>query len=375
MPQKEASAWAPVDAVVPGDTPTPLSALRGALKRITSGGGQAQGMIDKLTPALPKALLKELENVPGSLSGADFTWDEARKLRSAIGNALRNPKIANDIGNDNLKALYAATTQDMRAATKGIDAQNPQAGATDAFDAANNESTRLNNFAQNVVGKAISSENPGMEKITPAQAANAMLAPAKKGGSPLASLRSEIPDAADALAAAYLRKLGLEDANEPASAAHGKFPARWQSLSPEAKAALYPDPTMRAVIDAQARIGSLLDEAGGTPAPSSAWGHALAGGTIGNALGALGTGAWDYLTGHGLSAGDELMASAAGEALGFAAPAMARMTKFKLANSPLIARYSAGARPDYLLGPSGDTFLAGLSGGVPNDLSPQKGKK
>lgn len=376
MPAKEATAWAPVDAAIPKQTPTPLNGFEATLKRITTSAGGLQPLVDKLTPVLPKQLLKSLQNAPGQLTGSAPTWGEVRQLRSALGDAMRQPKIASDIGQDNLKALYASVTDDMRGAAKGVDAVNPGANALKSFDSANAESTRLNSFAQNVVGKIVHSKNPDQAVITPENAAKALLAPAGKGGTPLAALRAEMPGAADALAAYHLRKYGLGDAGaeDPMAAMDPKFPARWQSLSPEAKVALYPDPTERAALDARAKIGAIASQAGKSPTPVG-WGHAMAGGQAGAAIGALTDYGLSLLAGHSPSAGSELAFGGAGELAGMMLPMVSQGVRGRLAVSPLLARYAASASPDFALGgPFANYGAGGIAGGAPNELAPGKRK-
>lgn len=249
MPRKMEVVSKPLDAAIPRDTPTSIFAFNGALNNLRSDAGKLQGVVDGLLPALPARLKKSLQDIMDDPAGVNpvaaqpqfsktllgpdgtplqtgmsaaspgqpFTWGEVRELRSAIGNAMSNPKIVAEVGEQELKHLYATVTQDLRASAA-------EKGAVELFDAYNAESTRLYDFASNVVSKIVPSANKNLDtfKITPEKAATDLLALGKDGGTILGALRDEMPDATDALAAYQLRQ-----------GASG-----WGALKPEARKAL-----------------------------------------------------------------------------------------------------------------------------------------
>ena len=348
LPAKENAAWAPVDAVIPPATSTPLNNFMSILQQQTSKGGQLNAALAPLESHLPKTMLDALQNKTPIGLGVPPTWEEARALRSAVGDALRDPSIAKGAAEQNLRQMYAGITTDLRGVAQGIDATNPQAGATAAFDAANLESTRLHGFAENVLGKVIQSKNPQQVGITPENAANAMLAPAKKGGTMLGQLRNELPDAADELAAAHIRMKGLSDPTDPASPVSGAFSSQWGAMSPEAKLALVPDPSMRQILDANAGVAGALKGLGNGTPPGGM--HSLVGGGAGAAVALLGDYALHRAIGTEPGSASEWAAGAGGELLGMAIPRGQAMARRAAANSPLIARYAAGAAPSFPLG-------------------------
>lgn len=253
LPAKEAAVWDPVTAQMAPNTPAPLANFVTALGTITKEGGALQPLRDLIIPSLPKALQDRVGGLledasatkavpptfaPSSLLDArgqpvlrqtsagkpsePITWEDARTLRSTLGDAMGNPQVLRDIGEQNLAHLYAATTADLRSSAA-------YGGALDEFDQANEESSRLRAFGDNVLGNVVSGKNAVQEAIKPEDAARAML------GKPsnLIALRAELPVAADELASAHLQQPG-----DP-----------WSKLAPEAKQALVPDQSKSQAVD------------------------------------------------------------------------------------------------------------------------------
>lgn len=269
-----ASAWAPVDALVPRAASTPLTNFHSALESISTDAGDLAPLERLLRPSLPERLREavfgspgeasippmarpgrastsglagervinptvgpatpvasgRVINQPGLVGTGPATWQDVSKLRSAVGEAMANPKIANDIGAENLSHLYSALTADMQQTASGL---GPRAAL--AFDAANRESSRLYGIAQGPVARIVSGPKPNVvEDPKPGDVASYFLNKARRDGSELALLRGELPQAVDELAAAHLRL------NPDARA--------WQRLAPEAQEALVPNSTDRAIV-------------------------------------------------------------------------------------------------------------------------------
>lgn len=222
MPTRLVAAWSPVDALIPADSPVELSAFRSALGKINTSAGALEPLAARLKPSAPAALggaLKAVDEM-GDLSGAGPTWADAQKLRTTLGDALSDPKIINDVGEQNLRQLYATLTADMRstAAGQGRDALG-------AFDSANAQSSAVYNIAEGPLSKILNGD-PNPEAV-----AKSLASGGKSGATDLTTIRQELPEGADALAATIVKQGG------------------WQGLSPEAKAALVPDPALRASLD------------------------------------------------------------------------------------------------------------------------------
>ena len=348
-----ARLWAPVDAAIPGNTPTPLTNFESALQGITADGGSLHRLVEQLRPALPDRLKTSLDKSIVAL-GAIPSWSDVRTLRTALGDAKAVPSVLSQIGAQNIDRLYAAVTADLGEVAQAN-------GAGDLFTTANARSTELYNFAENTVSKLISGPKPGADP-KPEDAAAKILAGGRRGGTDLAALRANIPSAADELASAQLRLHGLEDPESLGSVVSSKFPQRWATLSPGAKRALFPDPGQRAQIDAAARVALRAREMGGGKTMTA--GHALeslVGGTMGGALGVLGS----HFGGLPFS---DLEAGAAGELIGNLTPYALTTGRNIAANNRLLAYLAAASRPGYAF-PFQTSVSSGL-GASTNSLAP-----
>ena len=318
LPAKEAAVWQPLDAAMhsealPKGPITPLTNFRSALQAITSQAGELSGVAAKLQPKLAAGLLEELDKVSGTgigpsralASGAPTYWDNVRQIRTMLGKAMTDPssELSKSLGQQNLEHLYAGITQDLGETA----AAN---GAGPAFTAANAESSRLRGIGEESIAPLVA------PKVTPGAATTAALRNASKDGARLADLRAELPDAVNELASAHLLQT----------------PRGWARLSPEAQAALVPDPTVRA------RIGSAVARALGQPSEITKLGREMVGGSVGEMLGVLGS----HLTGAG-----ELVGGATGGLAGMVAPPVLRATGVLVGNPGMLrlpAASGLGAR-------------------------------
>jgi hypothetical protein len=102
-------------------------------------------------------------------------------------------------------------------------------------------------FIENVLSNIISGD-----KISPEQAASAALRGTGAGGTPLAAIRQEMPQAADELAAYKLRDMALANAGQQSADLNrlspGTFLTDYAKLAPEAGQALFSgDPRVQAL--------------------------------------------------------------------------------------------------------------------------------
>jgi hypothetical protein len=289
MPAREAAAWAPVDAALVGKAQVPLAQFEQALQGINTRGGTLQPLVSVLGKALPAQLQKALQSKTQVGIGLPVPWEDARALRTSLGDAMRDPGTVRDIGEQNLAALYKAITGDLAGTAQA-------AGAGDAFARANAQSAYLHDFADGpLAGIVNSARRNDPSDPAPGRVASRLLNGGKYDGTELARLRAELPEAVDELASHHL-------ANNPAG---------WGRLSAGAKAALVTDPRARARLD-------LTVPGRSNPVTTSA--HALqtlAGGGFGGALGAIG----EYLLGQPPSS---LFGPAVGELAGLLAPSVYR---------------------------------------------------
>jgi len=316
LPARVKAAWDPVDQLVPGATPVPVAGLEGALTDITTKGGMAQPLIDALgRNGIPKKLLDALQNktAQGQLGlGQVYSWDDMRKVRSALGDLMKEPGVLKDISEQDLARLYSATTADLRNAAHSAGG----APALEAFDTANRTSSALYDYARGPVA-SILKKDAGGNYSPPEVISDRLIAGASKGGSPIAALRAEFPSEVDNLAAGMLR--------DP------RVAPRWAKMSEPGKAALLPDPKHRAVANAELPMRGAA--AGIHPGNFAL--NEIGGGVAGHFLGQL----VDNTLLHGTGTGEMI-----GGALGVAGPPAAAAVK-------LIA-----SRPKMLRGP-----IAGIS--------------
>ena len=310
LPNKLKSIWSPVDEMIPRETGVPVTNFKSSLDAITTSAGSLAPLERLLRPALPERLRSALiDPITEDVRLGPASWNDVQKLRSTLGDAMSNPKIIQDIGQENLSRLYASVTADMRGAA-GQTGDN----ALQAFDRANAESTRLYGIAEGPMSRIIAGSRPSADDPAPELVANRLLAAGRRGGSDLQVLRSEIPDAVDELGAAHLRL-------DPSGVG-------WSRLSPEAQVSLVPDSRDRAVLDAAlpVRGKSELTRIGE---------HQL-GLWLGNAIGSL--------AGHFVAPGlSPYVAGAVGELGGAAAPWMWRAARGAVTNPLAVAPGLLGA--------------------------------
>lgn len=374
MPAKEALAWGPVDRAIPAGTNVPIRNFRNTLDQITNEGGSLQALINVFQPGLPPRLQGILSNLRDNLSptiierpGGSITsfgiptWTEVRALRSAVGNALKDPKVGPDAGEQNLKALYSALTKDLSRVAK-------DQGAGDLFAKANTESTRLHSFAENIVDRMVSGKTPSAQNDpVPEKVAAEFLNPArlKKGGTDLATLNTELPDVTKEFSAAYLHNL----ATPPKSGTLGKnFSNNWAGLSPEAKAALFDSKTRGKLEALHAVAGKLA----GLPSPANAGNHTGAGGILGAGLAFGAGGAHHLLTGQSIGLENLLEFAGGTSALGGVLGGIKDRVLSRLANSPTAARLAAAPSPEWLFG---GQLPAVAALGAANELEPRRKEK
>lgn len=241
FPQKANMLAEPLDAAIPAGASVDLAPYRGVLQSITSKAGDLQGSANVVRNPTAKRLLDaldartEMESLAsGGAAGAPSTasWQNARALRSEIGDALANPKLASSLGEKDLEAAYSGLT-------KSLSNTAAEHGAGDLWNQYNTGMSQLYSFIKGPLSKVIKSGSEGRESISPAQAYSASLSLAGKGGSTLAALRAEMPEAVNEIAATVVRN-----------------PSEWAKLAPEARQALLPG-AQAATVDSL--LGSKLE--------------------------------------------------------------------------------------------------------------------
>lgn len=223
--QKSAIAQA-----VPDSTPAPVTNFAQTLRRLAGSQGQLDELASLISPHLTnnmKRVYDEVMSSPGAVntpSGIPSTvnFGDVQALKSALGTKL-NSNVTSET-RKSATALYAAADADAKAAAASI---SPEALQT--YTNANGEMTRLFNVRNNFIEPIASAKYP--ENLP-----GSILRQAKNGGTQLGVLRNELPEATQALGSHALLQ--------------GKEPGQvWSGLSPEAKAALAPTPSIADHID------------------------------------------------------------------------------------------------------------------------------
>lgn len=297
LPTKLSDLSAPLDAKIPSSTPVNMSSLESTLQSMTTKSGGATPLSELITSKLPQQLRDRISAMTG-LTGMrlSLTWQDARALRTQFGDLMANPKLIAGADSQTIKGIYKAISDDLGTTAK---AQN----AGDEWTNYNAGSNKLYQVANTTLSKLSSDANPSNETIIPGAAASSLLNTGAKDSTHLRNLRAEVPEAADELAASFLRN----------------SPEKWKSLNAESKEALVPDRGDREVLNSS------------SPTKSSAFSHlahvgeSILGGTLGEALG---EGASHLLGASGVP--PELS-----RILGIAAPIAFRGAKAALSRAPV----------------------------------------
>ncbi len=215
LPAQEKALIAPVNAVMETESlaPSGLKAMAESLPK---------AKLSALKNNLPPDLLDSFESAVDL--GTEIPWNDMRRIRTEIGTMLKSNKIANDIGESRLEALYSAGTADLTRAAKA-------SGVGDQFAHYNNEMTKLYNFRDNIANKFITTGNANAESQLPGAAAKGFLTRAGTEGTEIAALRQQTSKVADELGSFAIRN------------------GHWESLSPEAKLALVAHPDQAQALD------------------------------------------------------------------------------------------------------------------------------
>lgn len=349
LPARETAAWAPVDAKIPPLTPVNQFNFEQRVHDLAGKGGLNADLVEKTMPGLVKQFNSALQNkVPGS----PVDWQDARALRTALGDMMGRPTVANAVGPDVLNSLYQSISSDLERTANVM-------GAGPEFATANATSNELRNFRDQVLGKKITSSDTGnREMIDPENAAKNLLSGARKGDTTLEKLRQELPSATDQLAAVHLRQTGLAEPENAASTVSPKFAGSIGNLDAVgSSSSLIPNPNLLARLRAGADIQQRLQ----MPEVGIPSGYAAAG------LGSLAALGYAHLM-PGSHSEDFIAHLLEGEA-GFggsaaALPAGLRYARNRMANSESLAKYGSRSWPAKSVGLSG--FLGAIPPVQPN---------
>jgi hypothetical protein len=248
-------AWNNVDMLVPGATPVPVTNYARTLNQVRSQMAGAPATADVLQSPLSRNLLDAL--ISDARIGRPLDWDTVRGMRTRIGDMLTDTNLIGDTNYGELRRIYGALSEDLRGAVHPLGSD-----AVDAYNAANNLTRAGHSFIDDTVSKYLA-PRPGM--ITPEAAYTRAMSGSASGGTGLQAIRDEMPGAADELAAAHLRLMGLATPGQRAAPNMGPmvspntFLTNTNRLSPQAFDALYgADPGVAGRIADLRTVGSSM---------------------------------------------------------------------------------------------------------------------
>ncbi len=233
QPRRIDALWQPVDGpggfINPATTGVPLHDFEHTLGQIAAEGGSLSNVVQHLpSGSRMQGIANNYGNTLSGSLGIVPTWQDVRQLRTAIGDAMKDPGIPGSKAEEHLQNLYRSVTSDLRASAHGV---APEAGA--AFDTANEETTRLLDFRDKVLKRFVSADTPNLAK-DPASgtAVQKLLKDSELNSGDLRMLRQEMPDVANHVAASMLKS----------------DPTRWLKLNEASQAALIPDAATRELL-------------------------------------------------------------------------------------------------------------------------------
>ena len=240
-----------LDKHMPADTPVKLSATQAFLAKSAAPTKGAEATSALLAnPKLGQIGQALGEDLAGS--GGALPYEAAKSLRTRVGEMIANAGIVSDVPRAELKQLYGALSQDIRAQA----AKDPK-----AFAAAN----RAENYYRAGIDRierveSVVQKNGGAEKIFAAATAGT-----REGATTLRSIMQSLkPEEAKILTSTVVRRLGRANPgaqNDTGDAFSTQtFLTNWNGLSKEAKSTLFDrmGPDYRSSMDNIARMASNL---------------------------------------------------------------------------------------------------------------------
>jgi len=217
-----------VDQFMPAETPVPMKATQTFLAKMASPTKGAEATSSLLSnpklAAIGEALTTDVQN--GALP-----YQAVKQLRTRVGEMIANAGLVSDVPRGELKQLYGALSQDIRAQTM----QDPK-----AFAAAN----RAENFYRAGMDRLDKVESVVQRAGGPEKIFQAAMSGSREGASTLHGVMQSLGgDEAKMVTSAVIRRLGR--ANPSAQNDVGDafstetFLSNWNGMSPQAKQVLF----------------------------------------------------------------------------------------------------------------------------------------
>lgn len=267
-----------------------LSRLASALdKRTETIPAQTSGMLDQFGRPIVTRPARTVE------VGGILTTPEIKTLRTQIGSMLETPQFGPDVPPRNqLRALYAALTNDMYAAakTRGPAAVAALSRATAAFNQRMKLVDRLDDLTRADAPESV------FYKLNAA---------ATKGGGEDAKLLTMTkkvlsPEEWGDFGAAIIRRLGNQRPGQPRASREpdfsiGSFATNWRKLTPGAKDLIFGSGTQRQGLEQLARVAGDLQNVGRLANMPHSGEYVLLGDIFASVLTAVATGRLDIAVG------------------------------------------------------------------------------
>ncbi|MFT3818288.1 MAG: hypothetical protein QM750_11750 [Rubrivivax sp.] len=278
---RQAGLYDQLDAFIPGQTPTAAAQTEAALARLNADIPGAPALsrffknakVQAIEQALQSDLGQQRAYTPSQLRAAmGSTGDAAglnaalnegtlpyravKQTRTMVGNELADHSLLSDVPRSKWSPLYAALSEDMRAAAQ---AAGPQAER--AFSRAN-DYTRAGN-------QRLEALRPFADKAAPEQAFTSLAAATRENASVLQAVKKSLPEGArGTVAGTVIERLGratpgqqneLGDAWSPE-----RFLSNWAAMKPEARKELFSGfrnaDQVRADVEGLARAAAMMRE-------------------------------------------------------------------------------------------------------------------
>jgi hypothetical protein len=251
--QQSESLWNKVRMFVPGNENVQIANTMNTLNELKATMPGADKTAEVLMPAFYKDISDALRS--DAARGPGIQFQTLSRLRTEIGAKLSNPAALDGVSSAEMKRLYGALTDDIKAA---VESRGGQAGI-EAFNEANNFTRQGHQLAEGVLDKIVA------KGVTPERAFDVAMGEASAGGTRLKKLLGAMTtEEADAMRAAVLRRMGMARAGGQDAAGEAfsvsTYLTNWNGLSKEAKQALFPDGQTRTSLDRIARIAQSMKE-------------------------------------------------------------------------------------------------------------------
>lgn len=283
-------------SLMPPDTPIQMPATVKLHADMGSLGAGAEALKSDLSNPKVAGILERLAQALDDSPNGAIPFQVAKQLRSRLGAMLNGDELVTDVNLGDVKRIYGALSQDMRA---GIAQSNPR--ALPAWD-------RAEAFWRQGSEKIEKILQPLMDKKTPEAAFTALFSGSRDGSTVLRSTMRSLSGAErGVIQSAAVRRMGL--ANPGAQDAVGDifspetFLTRWNQLAPASRDALFEgaDPRIVGNLNRLAKAAEIrksaarvLPNPSGTAPNTAFWaamsglGTSVAGTVMGNPTVALG---------------------------------------------------------------------------------------